>query len=300
MKILWTLKGNEGFVADIVSATLTDPTASFGVRSLLDPEYPIVPPNTPLIEEAPGIFSYEFSGEPNTQYEYYIKVVEDANIYYVYGIVEDTPGLDTTTLYGVRKLLVDSSGRVDLVRDAAAGDYTDMGLGNFYINQAQRWLDRQLDNHSSKTRLYKELLAGESVIQFSHVRYVTDVFEVTENNKHIRLKWVPINPNEAPDSNKDKSWQHAIHVKSSSRNRMILIRAAWYNPTLVNDSDRSWWTVNHPLILVHATMRELEISMRNTQGVNDFEEPLIRDCKKIYDDLVAESMAGTTEHWRMQ
>lgn len=294
-KIVWMANP-----ANIESVTLSDPSGGFGVRNVLEPDIALVPAGTPLVEEEPGAYSYEFPSEPGEQYEYYIKVVYPAESFYIYSIITASQVFDINTLYGVRKLLVDSSGRVDLVRDAASGDYSDSGLANFYINQAQRWLDRQLDNHSSKTRLFKHVPAGESIIRFSHARYVSSVFEVVGNDDYKPLKWMSFNPSEAPDSDKPKEWLHGVRIAPSSRDRMVLVHAVWYNNTLVEDSDRSWWTVNHPLLLVHATMRELEISMRNTQGVNDFEEPLLRDCKKIYDDLVAESMAGTTEHWRIQ
>lgn len=292
-KILWSVTGNEGFVADPISAVLIDPSGTYGVRAVADPDCPVVPPDTPLVQDPPGVFTYEFEGEPGLEYEYYIRVTEENNTYYISGLVIEQPLFDPTTLYGVRRLLVDISGRVDLVRDASMGDYSDMGLANIHINQAQRWLDRRLGRRDSETVLTLTLPPGQSVLSFTHARYVTGVYEVTKPQCRKRLWWSPAPINEAPDSMEQKDYLlHAVQVKPVDVERTIQVTAAWYSPTLVHDLDRSWWTVQHPLLLAQTAMMQLEISMRNKQGVADMMAPIIDDVEKIYHDLVEEEQSG--------
>lgn len=81
----------------------------------------------------------------------------------------------------------------------------------------------------------------------------------------------------------------------------VQILADWYSPTLSADTDRSYWSVEHPDLLVRATRMQLETDLhRNTEGRKDFEIPLIQELKEIYKDLVAEEAAGPPERWVMQ
>lgn len=292
-KIVWKIESNNEVVVKPTSVVLCDPSSRFGVRAITDPDCPVVPPNTPMTLEEPGVYAYEFEGEPGLEYEYFIRVKEDVNTYYVSGVIVEQPLFDPTTLYGVRRLLVDISGRVDLVRDASMGDYSDMGLANIHINQAQRWLDRRLGRRDSETVLTLTLPPGESVLSFTHTRYVTGVYELTREQRRKRLWWSPSPINEAPDSTEQKDYLlNAVQVKPVDVERVVQVTAAWYSPTLVHDLDRSWWTVQHPLLLAQTAMMQLEISMRNKQGVADMMAPIIDDVEKIYHDLVEEEQSG--------
>ncbi len=44
-----------------------------------------------------------------------------------------------------------------------------------------------------------------------------------------------------------------------------------YQPKLVNDDDKNFWSERHPFILVMAAMRQVEVSYRNTEGQKDWE-----------------------------
>jgi hypothetical protein len=88
-----------------------------------------------------------------------------------------------------------------------------------------------------------------------------------------------------------------IRVRPSDAARTFVVTAVWNTPELVNDTDTSYWTVQHPDLLVLATRRELEVSKRNSQGVNDFDLAIIEQVRAIRQDIIREEMAGSPSRW---
>lgn len=317
VRISWRVYSTEGAVAPVV--TLSDPTGAWGVRRV-DTGETVVAAGTAMTvdnDEYSHLFD-EPELETGREYEYYLKVVEAGNTYYINGRATGIMDwYETDTLGGVRRILVDISGRVDLVRDAANGDYTDLGKANFYLNQAQNWLDRRLANAKGAAKLYKTLAANASMVSFTRARYVKRVWHILDELGTRQLVgWSTLNAGLAPDQASETAvtlpdaapttlfgnhWAYkAIYITPEDQNRDLLIEAEWYCPKLVNDGDRSFWTVEEPLLLVHAAMMLMEVGMRNTQGVNDFAGPIQDDLVKIYHDVVAEESAGPPCRWRMR
>lgn len=79
------------------------------------------------------------------------------------------------TLLDCRKMLVDRSGRFDLVLDAPSGNYTDIGA-NQLINDAQLFLEGMLNYPKRDAWLYKELAVGQTTITFQQARFVQEVY----------------------------------------------------------------------------------------------------------------------------
>jgi hypothetical protein len=50
----------------------------------------------------------------------------------------------------------------------------------------------------------------------------------------------------------------------------IKIYGDFYNPPLVEDSDRNWWTTHYPELIVNTARYFAEGRFRNTEGVNDW------------------------------
>lgn len=74
------------------------------------------------------------------------------------------------------------------------------------------------------------------------------------------------------------------------------ILAAWHSLKLTGDTDVSFWSTEAQGILVRATKREIELQLnRNSQGIRDLEEPLLRDLQDIYFDMVSEEVSGPPE-----
>ncbi len=62
-------------------------------------------------------------------------------------------------------------------------------------------------------------------------------------------------------------------------------------PELTTDTDENYWSSVHPLVLVMAAARALEISYRNTQGAKDWERSIDMELTGIALDLVEEEIA---------
>ena len=80
-----------------------------------------------------------------------------------------------------------------------------------------------------------------------------------------------------------------------SEKTLIEIKGMFYTDELINDSDKSYWSVMHPDILIMAAMRHIEITNRNTQGVNDWNNAIATEISGIGKDLVEEEIAEVTQ-----
>uniref|UniRef100_A0A6M3JRL7 Uncharacterized protein n=1 Tax=viral metagenome TaxID=1070528 RepID=A0A6M3JRL7_9ZZZZ len=65
----------------------------------------------------------------------------------------------------------------------------------------------------------------------------------------------------------------------------------FYTNKLEDDADESWWSVQHPLTLILAAMRAVEVSYRNTQGVNDMNLAIASETSGMDKDMVEEDIA---------
>lgn len=66
----------------------------------------------------------------------------------------------------------------------------------------------------------------------------------------------------------------------------------WYDDILTVKWPYSWWIVNHADLLVKATLRELEIYMRNSQGVSDYDMAIATDLKHVDFDQAEQDSVG--------
>ena len=81
-----------------------------------------------------------------------------------------------------------------------------------------------------------------------------------------------------------------------SEQTMIDIRGLFYSMELVNDADKNYWSEAHPLLLYMSAMRQIEVTNRNTQGVNDWTASIRDEVTQLGMDFVEE---GITEIDRM-
>jgi len=72
---------------------------------------------------------------------------------------------------------------------------------------------------------------------------------------------------------------------------MLDIRGLYYSIELTNDEDANFWSEVHPMLLIMAAMRQVEIVNRNTQGVNDWTTAILTDMRQLGMDLVEEAIA---------
>lgn len=200
-------------------------------------------------------------------------------------------------------LFVETSGRYDLVTKDEYGEMTPSARAYHYLNAAQRWLDRELGCPKEDAWLIKTLAAGETLIEFSLARYVKNVYVQDPDDEDVKtsLPWKPAWFDIETDLEADDWPLKGIELEvDDEEDRTIWIHAAWKSPALDEEDSISFWTVEHPELLVRAMQVQTEIDMRNTQGVADFAEPLRHDLEQIWRDVVAEEMSGPPEQWRMR
>jgi len=89
---------------------------------------------------------------------------------------------------------------------------------------------------------------------------------------------------------------NGIIVNVPTDERLVIeIRGLFYSHELTLDTDSNYWSVVHPLLLIMATMRQIEIVNRNTQGVNDWTTSITDEMKQLGMDLVEELIAEVTQ-----
>lgn len=70
--------------------------------------------------------------------------------------------------------------------------------------------------------------------------------------------------------------------------------AMFYQPRLVNETDETYWSIQHPELLVMAAQCMLEKFSRNTEGVKDWIASVQTELDGIDKDLAEEEIAGLT------
>jgi hypothetical protein len=72
---------------------------------------------------------------------------------------------------------------------------------------------------------------------------------------------------------------------------LVEVKGLFYSAALVEDADENYWTVVHPLTLLKATMRELEVFNQNKSKVDAWDQALASEIANIGKDLVEEEIA---------
>jgi len=75
----------------------------------------------------------------------------------------------------------------------------------------------------------------------------------------------------------------------------IIINGLFYSKELENDTDKNYWSVVHPMLLINSAMRMVEVTSRNTQGVNDWDLAIGKEITQLGFDLVEELIAEADE-----
>jgi hypothetical protein len=76
----------------------------------------------------------------------------------------------------------------------------------------------------------------------------------------------------------------------------IVITGKFLDPSITEEGQQySWWLANYPMILVQATLRELEVFMRNATGVQDYDKAIALQLIQIDYDLAEEAAVGATD-----
>ncbi len=85
-----------------------------------------------------------------------------------------------------------------------------------------------------------------------------------------------------------------LSVPVSART-VITINGLFYSAELTNDEDKNYWSDVHPLLLISAAMRQIEVINRNTQGLNDWTNAIATEMQQLGFDLVEEQIAEVSQ-----
>lgn len=76
---------------------------------------------------------------------------------------------------------------------------------------------------------------------------------------------------------------------------MFDLRGLFYSKQLLSDTDTNYWSVVHPLLTLTAALRYVEVTNRNTQGVNDWTASIVTEMQQLGFDLVEEQIAEISQ-----
>lgn len=90
-----------------------------------------------------------------------------------------------------------------------------------------------------------------------------------------------------------QTYNGVVLMPPSDNNYTIEIFGNFYSDPLTTDTDKSFWSEQHPMILHMAVMRQLEIIHRNSEGRRDWEEAIMSEVSTLDMDGVAQDAVGS-------
>lgn len=221
------------------------------------------------------------------------------------------------TLLAVRTLFVQATGRSDLITTQGA----DNGANNF-INAGQQLLDQMVSirdvnrlresyTKASGTAYFE--VAGCRVVEEVYMQYADDT-GTTVREKLQKVDCDMFNQLEPPtengiptcyaDDTTAFSYASALTPAPSTTGRYISLYPAtdrsiafivfgrFFTKTLSSDTDTSFWTERHPMLLAMAAAYKLEAFYRNTEGMRAWMEAINTEVVLIRRDEIVRETVG--------
>ena len=226
----------------------------------------------------------------------------------------------------LRKTFRDLSGRFDLVNE----DYSDSGM-NLYINAGQEFLDRLDETQKSWATHFASIVLNGMYTTFTRCRAIKEVWAAspTEGRWQLEKKdlqdlmegylttlpaemetgtplyYSPCVTRISPSTDTVETYEDLfgyISVADGNYNAILInvptseaisliIKGLFYSNELIADTDTSFWSDAHPMLLYMSTMRQIEVVNRSTQGVNDWNNAIKTEMQQLGFDLVEELIA---------
>jgi hypothetical protein len=226
------------------------------------------------------------------------------------------------TLKDIRQKVAEFSGRFDLV---VPETYEDRGM-NFFINSAQRYIERKVTTAENNAAIYKALPANTFAIDLGHSPRV--LHNIFINNTESRWELTRISPttlkniygkanqvttgspsvycladvrgintdekddlgiflNNIRDDAEAKGTKIVI-LPTTNRDCIIEASGIFSHVELSNDEDANYWTTYHSMLLINATILQMQISTTG-QSVESKHQKFVSDT--LYDmecDMIAQ------------
>lgn len=209
------------------------------------------------------------------------------------------------SLLEIRKKFIASSGRADLVIDEVS--YADNGA-DWFIQAGQRYLDRMLETGNARARYFGKLEYSRNAMKIPRARVIEQVVraypapkcEMVQSNDsqyystdsldapkyyHLLVLRPVVGSDYAqtPGINADISFTSSSYSglrfnTASDQDYGIEITGLFYSPDLTIDTDISFWSEEHPEILVAAAFYSMERFYRNFEG--------LKECRASLEDMV--------------
>jgi hypothetical protein len=231
-------------------------------------------------------------------------------------------------LFTIRRNFRSLSGRYDLVDDDPTG------LANFLINSASRYLDRATEHQKTWGVHFEEIAVDAFHADIPFCRAIKEAWVATATERW-QLEKMDIQDlirnylTSAPDSGEplyyspvitrripegvdisafssymtfmdtstdlDNDFNAIVIVPPTDETLLVEVRGLYYSKELTLDADENYWTVVHPLTLLKAVMRELEIFNQNRSKTKAWDEALGIEIQNINQDLVEELISEVDE-----
>lgn len=232
----------------------------------------------------------------------------------------------------VRQKFIELSGRFDLATTVTDTHDTDNGA-DFFIVSGQRMLDRFYKTPKDEAVFYREISAGDFYVTFDSCRAILEVWASNSEERFKLTKvsaadlrayysglvsvtdqgepayYTPTLLRSVEDSDRGSlgdffdaledefpnSYNGIMVMPPVDEAYVIEIYGKFYSETLENNADISFWTSEHPMVLVWAALYQLEVSYRNTEGAKDWLNSIKLEIENIDKDTVEEDVAEVRE-----
>ena len=228
------------------------------------------------------------------------------------------------TLLEVRTQFAKESGRYDLVLSATTFDNNG---ADYYINRGQEMLDRMLEFPKDEGEFTFSLATGAISTTLTNVRVVRGVVVVDSSDETIRqltrsslremrdnygdeksslssvtraeptewgLGWLRTTTTANTTAlTTEGNTKQLITMPPADRTYTVRVQGLFGSPALSANTDLSFWTIQHPDILIQAALYKLEVAYRNYEGaratLNAIEEAVSDIDNEIVEQAIVEN-----------
>jgi len=227
-------------------------------------------------------------------------------------------------LLEIKKHFRTLSGRYDLVDDDVSGTV------DFLINEACRYLDRLTEHQKTWGSHFVQLGVDAFSVSIPYCRAIKEVWvsSTTERwqlekqklqemiatylssqpDSGTPLYYSPVITRKIPEDadlsafstylqyldtsvNLDHNHNAILITPPSDTILVVEVRGFFYSKELVTSDDTNYWATVHPLTLLKAALRELEVFNQNQSKVKGWDDALGIELENINKDLVSEIIA---------